>query len=690
MKRILPLLLLLCALGATAGDGPALRFHAGDVAAPTMSAAQLSAQWKTLIDAGHPFLVRFDRGPALPAALEPQAYGLRWLAPVPPDGYVVVAVPGDHRVPSFVRWAGKLPAAAKIGPALARQMSASTYRVQRLDEPLRIVAAAKALPLAALLADPRVLQVDRTRPPFRPANDRVRKITGADVVQRNPWNLSGAGVNLGIWDEADVDHSDFAGRLTNMQSLGASEHATHVAGTMAGDGAAGGGLYAGVAPGAKIFAWDFEDPQADLAGEGFANNVAWINNSWTYWIEEAQENCSALNTYDEFTAAYDEFARGSYGQVVGIVFAAGNMADMWDCGIVKRGGYESLPPPGTAKNVITVGSADDGNTVSFFSSRGPTADGRIKPDIVAMGCDQIDDGYITSTLPGDEYGGPGWCGTSMASPQVTGAAGLLLELAERREIEAPSSLFKALFIAGARDVAPPGPSFATGYGHIDLAASASMLNRAAFVVDTLTAEKSLYEKEIDVPVGTAALEVTLAWDDPAANPTASIALVNDLELRLIDPDDNEHLPWVLDPADYDAAATRGADHLNNSEQVRVDNPAAGRWKVRVSIALLVQEQTFSLAGWALNRLDCDRDGDRSPGEICQGDDCDEDDPTIHPGAAEICDDMIDQNCNGELDDGCREIDDDNDDDDDTPPPDDGEDKGPTRERAEDDGGCGCL
>jgi hypothetical protein len=104
---------------------------------------------------------------------------------------------------------------------------------------------------------------------------------------------------------------------------------------------------------------------------------------------------------------------------------------------------------------------------------------------------------------------------------------------------------------------------------------------------------------------------------------------NDLELRLIDPDDNEHLPWVLDPADYDAAATRGADHLNNSEQVRVDNPAAGRWKVRVSHRLLVQEQTFSLAGWALNRLDCDRDGDRSPGEICQGDDCDEDDPTIH-------------------------------------------------------------
>jgi hypothetical protein len=173
-------------------------------------------------------------------------------------------------------------------------------------------------------------------------DDRVRKITGADVVQRNPWNLSGAGVNLGIWDEADVDHSDFAGRLTNMQSLGAA-NTPHVAGTMAGDGAAGRtlrGRGAGArkfSPGTVKIRWPtwpakfrqqrrLDQQQLDLLDRGSAGEL--------HGAEHLRQ----------FTAAYDEFARGSYGQVVGIVFAAGNMADNVDCGIVKRGGYESLPP----------------------------------------------------------------------------------------------------------------------------------------------------------------------------------------------------------------------------------------------------------------------------------------------------------------------------------------------------------
>jgi hypothetical protein len=97
------------------------------------------------------------------------------------------------------------------------------------------------------------------------------------------------------------------------------------------------------------------------------------------------------------------------------------------------------------------------------------------------------------------------------------------------------------------------------------------------------------------------LTIVIAWDDPDAAPNAQPALVNDIDLILIDPNLQELRPWVLDPALPSLPAVRGVDSLNNVENVSVDSPAAGQWIARVTGANVPEgPQLVSIVGFDLD------------------------------------------------------------------------------------------
>jgi len=118
----------------------------------------------------------------------------------------------------------------------------------------------------------------------------------------------------------------------------------------------------------------------------------------------------------------------------------------------------SIAIPSDAQNVITVGAVDSSGTIFEFSSRGPTAKGDIKPDLVTFGVD------VVSALAASKNGKSSLNGTSMAAPLVSGAAALLLEA--RPDLEPPD--VKRILLKTADDLGPPGPDNAYGYGALNL------------------------------------------------------------------------------------------------------------------------------------------------------------------------------------------------------------------------------
>ncbi len=481
--------------------------------------------------------------------------------------------------------------------------------------------------LDALAAEDSVESIELYPPPRIDSNNGSRAWTNTDAVHGEvaesdaTINIEGNGVILGMWDTNEVDdaHHDLAGRVVYGEvprTFTPWEHSTHVACTMAGNGTVNPARMGHAPQAPTIVSFDF---LGDIAGEteqGIEDhNLVVINNSWNWpvgwrfsggaWVYN--NDFGLFGDYVAEASDFDELVR-SEGVV--IVQAAGNDRDDPADGSdtparpadadqgTGNGGYDTIAPPASGKNIISVGAINDTNSAMYAESNwGPTDDGRIKPDVVAPGVginscdDDPDDGYTT------------YWGTSMAAPAVSGIAGLLIQTyrdeffgdVDSEQTPLPSTI-KALLIHSAQDLGNPGPDYQFGWGGVDAIAAYELMRERQFIESEFrdNGEQDLFV--VDVPAGAPNLRVSMCWDDIAAD-----HLVNDLDLSLVAPGGVEHFAWLLnpDPGHRDDNALTGLDHTNNCEQVFVNAPASGRWIIRadafaVNEPVAAPEQHYSL------------------------------------------------------------------------------------------------
>jgi len=448
--------------------------------------------------------------------------------------------------------------------------------------------------IQALAAEDFVKWVNEIPSPPETFNDGARAAIRVNGVQAA--GLSGNGVNVGIWDGGKVgDHSDLNSRVTIVENVGVSDHATHVAGTVGGDGTLSEGgattRWRGMAPAVSFFSYMYDGEQPEEHED--AIQIYDINLSQNSW-----GHCFLLGDYTLPSEKFDDIVRGVYVKRIPIIFAAANQRiPSFRCPRTTASGFFTVTSPGTAKNVISVGATNsDDDTMTSFSSWGPTDDGRIKPDVSAPGCERRGGRSINSTLPGDIYGGK--CGTSMAAPVVSGTVALMLEryreLFGQNAVPIPST-YKALLIQAAKDLGNTGPDYQFGYGRINARKTIHLLDDGKFLEDEIQTSSEIDTHTAIVENGAIEFKVTLVWDDFKGDSAVIPQLVNDLDLVVIAPNGTEYFPWVLDPQNPANPATRGEDHINNVEQVIVTDPMAGVWEIEVKGTTIPEApQSYSL------------------------------------------------------------------------------------------------
>jgi hypothetical protein len=464
--------------------------------------------------------------------------------------------------------------------------------------------------VAALAAEEQVQYVEPATPYFDELNAENRALTGANIVNSAPYNLNGSGVKVLVFDGGGIrtTHADLTGRVTVIDGSGSASHATHCAGTIGGTGAS---ILnnRGMAPGVTFLSaslniaqtgWLYTNPAdieadyttaynlgADIASNSIGTNVA--NNGFL---------CSWEGDYNTTDRVIDSIVRGSSAVTQNspfrIVWAGGNERGAGRCGV----SYNTIGPPAGAKNHLSIGAVNsDTDGMTSFCGWGPTDDGRMKPDFCAPGCQVNGDGGVTS-CSNSLSGYTVMCGTSMATPTVTGCASLLIQDWRARFSGSPdprNSTLKVLFAQSAVDRGNPGPDYQYGYGSIRIPAAVDLMRTGNFRESTVSqGSDALYD--IVVPAGTPELAVTLAWDDVPGTVNAVPILVNDLDLEVFSPGDVQAFPWTLNPANPAANAVRTARNTrDNLEQVRVDSPQPGVWHVRVrAFNVPVGPQPFSI------------------------------------------------------------------------------------------------
>ncbi len=419
-----------------------------------------------------------------------------------------------------------------------------------------------------------------------PAPNTTDNVTAAQRIHVTelrsiPYELNGKDVIVGVWDGGRVyPHQDFgaSGRLQVIDSgASVSSHATHVAGTIAGSGA-GNSLALGMAPLAQLRSYDWNSDSTEMRS-GTQGGIRLSNHSYGeitgwYWNGSGWVDYGSTR-FGAYTTSTQEWDDLVYDTGLLVFKSAGNDRNDGPDASRKDGPYDCIPPRGNAKNIITIGATDDSDSMTSFSSWGPTNDGRIKPDLVANGY------TLTSTTPNNQYGSSS--GTSMSSPSACGSGAMLFQYFKQETGEEPApETLKALMIHGAQDIGNTGPDYSYGWGLINAKQTADLIKNGYWETGTVSNGETV-PFTVSVPNGAGTFKVTVVWTDVAGSPASAKALVNDLDLSLQAPSGTVHYPWSLNADNPSALATRnGPNDVDNVEQTFVTNPEAGQWRIEVN------------------------------------------------------------------------------------------------------------
>jgi serine protease AprX len=511
-------------------------------------------------------------------------------------------------------------------------------------------------------------------PEVKLRNNVARPILNANVVV-NGTTYQGDGQVVAVADtgfdngSTTGPHPAFTGRVARLYDLGRATktddpdgHGTHVSGSVLGDGtsASMGGAIQGTAPRAQLVVQSLIDSSGDLGGipadltdlfePPYRDDGARVHtNSWG--------DQTPSQPYDQRAREIDRFVWNHPDLV--ICWAAGN--DGTDGDRDGRVDPAEVGSEAAAKNCITVGGsesvrrdiepdfptygsspsgslkfpkppihddqyADNAEGMYARSSRGPTQEGRFKPDVVAPGTSILsthsrnapaaDHAFGTSSDPDYFFD----TGTSMATPLVAGCAAVLRETLVKNGRPTPSaSLIKALLINGAVELtgqyspseAGPSPNNNSGFGRVNLLGSVILPGPnldAGFgdggplsqgEEDTFTVDiprESLGNNRVPSAVptgggtrglGAAMYKITLVWSDPPGP-----NLQNDLDLIVRAADGSER--------HGNMGTSDGFDRVNNVEQIRWSNMPPGEAQITIRATRITRfPQPYSYA-WRIN------------------------------------------------------------------------------------------
>jgi hypothetical protein len=470
------------------------------------------------------------------------------------------------------------------------------------------------------------------------------------------FNLTGTNLVIGLVDGGDplTNHQEFVKsgervfELFGPSSYGIIDHATHTCGTIAAWGITNAAI--GFANRAKVWTTDFFNDLAKMSilsttngGVRESNHSYGYNGGWYiytpdgvnyYWFwggdivvstnwdwhfgfynsisQTNDEIIYTAQTYQPAFAAGNENGPGQHGPDTqpfghyeysnGVVIVSSTIRPLNDA----QGGFNTLTAYGVSKNNLVVGavgantngySGTNSVSIAAFSSMGATADGRIKPDVVADGVNV----YSTFAESNNAYALDS--GTSMATPAVTGTLGLLTGFCKQLypksapllyTSNALASTLRGIVIHTADPLGPnPGPNYTYGWGLLDATAAANLItnNYASGSLAFIKEVRLVSGDYIQFPVvltNSLPFKATIAWTDPPGTPTAVMLnptnhmLVNDLDLRVVTPGGVTNFPWVLNRNAPTNAAATGDNNVDNVEQVSIPNPTSGVYQVRVT------------------------------------------------------------------------------------------------------------